>query len=79
MCILARKSSDTWRLQNLKFDTMPDLRTETHAGIHCEMRPLQSLDWTSGLDWWTDTKDNFTLSNETHSPMELCGTLQPSL
>ena len=20
---------------------------------------LQSLDWTSGLDWWTDTKNNF--------------------
>ena len=21
--------------------------------------PLQSLDWTSGLDWWTDTKNLF--------------------
>ena len=20
---------------------------------------LQSLDWTSGLDWWTDTKNHF--------------------
>ena len=20
---------------------------------------LHSLDWTSGLDWWTDTKNNF--------------------
>ena len=31
---------------------------------------LQSLDWSSGLDWWTDTKNHFY---DTHSPVELCG------
>ena len=37
------------------------------------------VDWTGGLDWWTDIKKNFTLSDETHLPMELSGTLQPTL
>ena len=32
------------------------------------------VDWTSGLDWWTDTKNHFfTLFNKTYSPVELCG------
>ena len=31
---------------------------------------IQSLDWTGGLDWWTDI---FMLSNDTHLPVELCG------
>ena len=31
---------------------------------------LQSVDWTGGLDWWTDTKN---LSNDTHLPVGLCG------
>ena len=30
---------------------------------------LQSLDWTSGLDWWTDTKNHFMVSNKTHWPV----------
>ena len=34
---------------------------------------LQSLDWTRGLDRWTDTKNYFMVSNDTHSPVELCG------
>ena len=25
--------------------------------------------WTSGLDWWTDTKNLFYASNETYSPV----------
>ena len=32
---------------------------------------LQSLDWTSGLDWWTDTKNHFYAPNETYSPVGL--------
>ena len=27
---------------------------------------LQSLDLTSGLDWWTGTKNHFMASNKTH-------------
>ena len=26
------------------------------------------VDWTGGLDWWTDTENNF-YTNETHSTM----------
>ena len=30
------------------------------------------MDWTGGLDWWTG-KVTFMFSNDTHSPVELCG------
>ena len=33
---------------------------------------LQSLDWTSGLDWWTNTKNHFMLFNKTYFSVELC-------
>ena len=29
------------------------------------------VDWTGGLDWWTDTKNHFYASNETYSPVGL--------
>ena len=35
---------------------------------------LQSLDWSSGLDWWTDIfvlNSIFTVSNETSAPCRL--------
>ena len=37
---------------------------------------LQSLDWTGGLDWWTDTKKHF-LTRLAHlwSYVELCSLL----
>ena len=31
------------------------------------------VDWTGGLDWWIDTKNHYLLSNDTHSPVRLCG------
>ena len=32
------------------------------------------MDWTGGLEWWTDLRNNFFLhSNDTHSPVGLCG------
>ena len=39
--------------------------------VHIARIRLQSLDWTSGLDWWTDTKNHFYASNETYSPVGL--------
>ena len=27
------------------------------------------MDWTGGLDWWTDIKNNFYAINETHLPV----------
>ena len=29
------------------------------------------VDWTVGLDWWTDTKNHFYAPNETYSPVGL--------
>ena len=29
------------------------------------------VDWTGGLDWWTDTKNHFYASNEIHMPIGL--------
>ena len=29
------------------------------------------VDWTGGLDWWTDTKNHFYASNKTHWPVGL--------
>ena len=29
------------------------------------------VDWTGGLDWWTDTKNHFFAPNETYSPVGL--------
>ena len=29
--------------------------------------------WTGLVDWWTDTKIHFMLSNDTHSPVGLRG------
>ena len=29
------------------------------------------VDWTGGLDWWTDTKNHFYAPNETYSPVGL--------
>ena len=36
------------------------------------------VDWTGGLDWWTDTKNNF-YTNETHSTMSYVEPCKPSL
>ena len=34
--------------------------------------PLTGLvDWTGELDWWTDIKNHFYVSNETHLPVGL--------
>ena len=48
-----------------------DIHGEGHgnAGLLPE-GSLQSLDWTSGLDWWTGLKIIFMLTNE-NSPVEL--------
>ena len=33
------------------------------------------VDWTGGLDWWTDTKNHFTLFNKTYSYVKTCSLL----
>ena len=36
-----------------------------------EVWPSTILDWTSGLDWWTDTKNHSYAPNKPYSPVEL--------
>ena len=37
------------------------------------------VDWTGGLDWWTDTKNHFYASNKIHMPIGLHDAPQNSL
>ena len=55
-CQILTQSTHVYTRMHTRTHTHTHTRARTHAHTHGR---LQSLDWTSGLDWWTDTKNHF--------------------